>query len=229
MTSDRHVRRSGSDYAEALGALLPQGAAWPRDKETVLQRLVSGLAQVWGDWVDRRAADLLENETDPTRTFEMLPDWERNWGLPDPCIGTALTIDERRRLLLLKMTLLGGQSRAFFYEMCARLNKSIHIKEHSPFMCGISRCGDTTAEDDTGDMRWEIGPPEIRYFWSAHPGQPDLIWFRAGSGEAGVDHHLEFGLATDLDCLLQRWKPAHTELVLDWSSLETGGPMQGTP
>jgi uncharacterized protein YmfQ (DUF2313 family) len=60
-------------------------------------------------------------------------------------------------------------------------------------------------------------------------GTPALIWFRAGASQAGVDHHLRIQTALDLQCLLNRWKPAHTEIAFDYSVLAIGGPMQGTP
>ena len=110
---DRHVRRSGDDYAHALLELLPRGQAWPRWSGSTLVQAQTGLAEYWGV-VDGRAADLLETESDPRITWELLPDWERAWGLPDPCLPSATTIGERRRMLVMKMTLLGAQSRAFF-------------------------------------------------------------------------------------------------------------------
>ena len=61
---DKHVRRKGKDYVEALLALLPQGEAWPRFPESTLVRTLTGLCEYWG-FVDGRAADLLEIETDP--------------------------------------------------------------------------------------------------------------------------------------------------------------------
>src|SRR5262245_29454973 len=134
--ADRHVRRSGDDYFIALAALLPTGPAWPRSLDSVLMKTMRGLAQIFG-YVDRRAADLLEVESDPTKTSELLPDWERNWGLPDICFGTALSIDQRRRLLIMKMTLLGGQSRQWFIDFAAWLGFKITISEYSPFTCGI--------------------------------------------------------------------------------------------
>jgi hypothetical protein len=79
---DRHIRRGGDDYAQMLLSLLPQGVAWSRDVGTVMVRGLWGLAQYWG-FVDGRAADLLERESDPRQTVELLPDWERAWGLPD--------------------------------------------------------------------------------------------------------------------------------------------------
>jgi uncharacterized protein YmfQ (DUF2313 family) len=239
--ADRHVRRTGDDYAQQFAALLPWGASWPRDDDSVLMRVVSGLAQIFG-FVDSRAADLLERESDPRLTIELLSDWERNWGLPDPCYVQAQTIDQRHALLLFKMTLLGGQSRQFFIDMAAWLGYTITITEFAPFMAGVSQCGDTRGMvawndtpgshpyDDPGtDWRWEIGPPEIRFYWIIHVINAPLMWFRASSGQAGVDHHLTIGYQQDLMCLMNRLKPAHTLIVFDFSNLKTGGSMAGTP
>jgi uncharacterized protein YmfQ (DUF2313 family) len=231
--ADRHIRRSGSDYATQFLTLLPQGQAWPREPGSALVGACDGLSQYWGT-VDARAADLLEQESDPRKTIELLPDWERAWGLPDPCFVQPFSIAERQRVLVLKMTLLGAQSRAFFEEVAGWLGYTITITEYSPFMAGISRCGDTTAEDkaaggDGTKPRWEIGPPEMRFYWTVHVGQTRLTWFRSAAGQAGVDPHLRIGLAVDLECLLNRWKPAHTEIVFDYSGLSTGGSMEGTP
>lgn len=75
--------------------LLPRGQAWPREIDSTLVLTVNGLANYWG-YVDGRAADLLETESDPRTTVELLPDWERNWGLPDPCFPSAQSITERQ-------------------------------------------------------------------------------------------------------------------------------------
>jgi len=194
---------------------------------------VRGLAGVWG-FVDSRAADLLERESDPRKTIELLPDWERNWGLPDPCVKEPISIYDRQVALVQKMTMLGAQSRQFFIDQMAKLGYTITIEEFAPFMAGISQCGDTrTPPLDPnpliGRYRWYIGPPEQRFYWTVHVGAARLTWFRCGSGQAGVDPHLRIGIFTDLECLLGRWKPAHTEIVFDYSGLAAGGPMAGTP
>jgi uncharacterized protein YmfQ (DUF2313 family) len=226
-TGDRHVRRSGDDYAQMLLSLLPQGPAWSRDIGSVMVRALWGLAQYWG-FVDGRAADLLKRESDPRQTIELLPDWERAWGLPDPCFPDATSIGERRAMLLLKMTMLGGQSRAFFEWVAQFLGyQVIYIREWSPFMVGISQVGDT--RDAQGDYRWEIGPPEMRFYWSVHVGNVSLVWFRCGAGQCGVDPHLRIGAPLDLECLFNRWKPAQTMVIFDFSNLVNGGPMDGTP
>ncbi len=238
--SDRHIRRPGSAYASALAGLLPRGAAWPRDNDSLLMRVIRALAQIWGSsgvdsvsdavgtqLVDGRAADLLERESDPRQTIELLQDWERNWGLPDPCFLSTPSIADRQNMLVFKMTLLGGQSRQFFMDAANFIGQQILIKEFAPFMCGVSRCGDT--RDLAGQFRWYIGPPEQRFYWTTNVHNARLTWFRAGSSQAGIDSHLEIGIDTDVQCLLDRWKPAHTQIVYDYSSLLAGGSMAGTP
>ena len=235
---DRHVRRSGSDYTHAFLQLLPQGQAWPREQGSTLVQTCDGLSEYWG-FVDGRAADLLERESDPRKTIELLPEWERAWGLPDPCFPSATTIGERQRMLVLYMTYLGGQSRQYFIDLMAWLGYTIEIQEFAPFMAGISQVGDTrpTKLDEHGNrvidtsknFRWYIGRDTLRFYWTIEVGQVGLIWFRAASGQAGVDPHLKFAVPEELQCLINRWKPAQTAVVMDTSALAFGGPMQGTP
>ena len=228
--TDRHVRRTGDDYAEGFANLLPQGRAWPRDPDSTLMAVVGGLAQIWGDPIDRRAADLLEQETDPRLAVEMLEDWERAFGLPDECLAEPLTIGDRRIALLNRITMLGAQSREFFIGAAAAIGYTIDIIEYSPFMAGISRAGDTRPTGTEGEeYRWYIGPLEMRFYWTVRVHGARLTWFRAGSGQAGVDPHLRIGLATDLECLLRRYAPAHTQVVFDYSNLTSGGALAGTP
>jgi len=224
---DKHVRRNGIDYLSAFLDLLPWGIAWPREAGSVQYCVQKGLNNFWG-FVDSRAADLLELESDPRKTVELLPDWERAWGLPDPCWPQVFTIAERQQQLVFKMTFRGGQSRAFYEWVMDWLGHEIVIGEFAPFMAGVSRVGDTRPSPEE-NFRWYIGPPEMRFYWFAHVGEASLDWFRAGQSQAGVHHHLEIGIPTELECLLLRWKPAHTELTWDFSDLAEGGPMQGTP
>jgi uncharacterized protein YmfQ (DUF2313 family) len=231
--SDRHIRRTGSDYAAAYISLLPYGAAWSRDPTSVLVQACEGLNDYWGT-VDGTAADLLEIESDPRTTTDnlLLPDWERNWGLPDPCLTGTLTVSQRQQVLVQRMTLLGAQSREFFIELAEQLGFTITISEFRPFMIGIDRCGDNRVHGDgtnpmfaaefalgylpvcdPGGNRigagilseqpcYGLGAPELRFYWQVH-----VLAIPAG------------GDATDLECILNRWKPAHTQIVFDYSAL----------
>jgi uncharacterized protein YmfQ (DUF2313 family) len=241
---DRHVTRSGDDYAEAMQALLPQGQAWPRHDESALMRVVRGLTRIWGDF-ETRASHLLEQESDPRKTIELLPDWERNWGLPDPCYSEPLTIGERQQALVMRMTMEGGASREFFIGVAASIGYTITISEFRVFVCGIDRCGDnrvygngftpmynewgnpilnTRGEPvEYGELsawpNYGLGPPANRFYWTVHVDATKLIWFRVGGGggQTGVDPHLRIGLADDLECLLNRWKPSHTKIIFSYA------------
>lgn len=220
MSESGFARRTGADYAQAFSALLPQGTAWPRDPESALMRYLSGQSGIWGDVVDVRAADLLERETDPRLTTEMLAEWERAFGLPDPCVQEPSTIEARRKVLVQRMTTEGGQSRPFFYAAAMQLGYVIRIVEYSPFMAGVSRVGDTRPSGANGEKyRWEVAPTEIRFYWTVKVFGTRLSWFRVGSGQAGVDPMLRISLAEDLECIFRAWKPAHTEIVFDYSTV----------
>ena len=201
MTSiDKHVRRSGSDYTKAFLSLLPQGLAWPRNVDAVLYKFVDGLAQVMG-YVDGRAADLLEIESDPRKATETLEDWERNFGLPDLCLPIPpSTPQDRRTALVARMIMLGAQDRDFFTALAASLGQTISIQEFAPYMCGVSRCGDTRSPlygSDSTHYRWELGRPEMRFYWSV-----DLTNVLSGAG-----------------CVFRRYRPVHSELVITYNSV----------
>ena len=74
-----------------------------------------------------------------------------------------------------------------------------------------------------------LGPDTNRFYWTVHVHQAALTWFRVTKGQTGVDPHLRIGLADDLECLLNRWKPAHTQIIFDYTNLHPGDPMEGTP
>jgi uncharacterized protein YmfQ (DUF2313 family) len=258
--SDRHIRRAGSDYREQFLELLPEGQAWPKHSiESVLWQACDGLNNYWG-FVDSRAADLLERESDPGQTIELLPDWERNWGLPDSCYTAPQTVAERQIALIARMTLYGSQSRQWYIDFAKFLGYDITISEYRTFVCGIDRCGDSRVYGDGYDPyfntawvlgylpvtntlglhvgrgelseypNYGLGPPENRYYWTVHVNATSLMWFRSSSGQCGIDPHLRIGIPQDLECILNRWKPAHTQIVYDLGGLTNpSDPMAGTP
>jgi uncharacterized protein YmfQ (DUF2313 family) len=253
--TDVHVRRSGSDYTQAFMSLQPQGQAWPTAPDSVLVQAITGLCDYWG-YVDGNAADLFEIESDPRLTVQLLPDWERNWGLPDLCYSSPQTIGQRQTALVMRMTMQGAQSREFFISVAAMIGYTITITEYRTFVCGIDRCGDNRVYGDGSNPMYNewgqpildpignpvaqgelsewpcygLGPDTNRFYWTVHVSGASLTWFRVTKGQCGVDPHLRIGTADDLECLLSRWKPAHTEIIFDYSGLGTpDDPMAGTP
>jgi uncharacterized protein YmfQ (DUF2313 family) len=228
---DLHIRRGQDEYWHAISALLPWGIAWPRWPSTVQMKVMRGLAGILG-FMDGRAGDMLERESDPRITVEMLDQWERAWGLPDPCYEGPQTIGERQKHLVLRMTMLGGQSRAHFIQYAKFLGYEVSISEYRPFMVGVDRCGDNReyrADGSLGEWPCQIGPPTMRFVWTMHVHSVRLTWFRAGAGQAGIDPHLRIALAIDLECVIRRWRPAHTEVLFDYSGVTPPDDMAGTP
>ena len=192
---------SADDYLSQLQALLPSGAAWTREADAVLTQLLHAQAEELAR-VDGRAEDLLR-ESDPRTTSELLPDWERVAGLPDTCVPAAQTLQERRDALVTKLTNPGGQSHAFFIALAARLGYTVTITEFPPFEVGLSGAGDEVGSDDQWRFVWRVNGPETT-----------VRVFRAGSGRAGEPLR-KWGNEL-LECVLNRYKPAHTNLLFGY-------------
>lgn len=188
-------------YAGQLAALLPSGPAWPRNRDSKLVALLEALA-VEAARVDERGGELLSEMT-PDTTFEMLPDWELAAGLPDYCDDVVETISQRRDALLARLRSLGGQSPAYFVALAETFGFAISVTEYRPFRAGMSCAGDGLTNGDWV-FTWQINAPSETVF-------P----FRAGLGVAGEP------LATwgnsRLECLMERFRPAHTLLIFTYS------------
>lgn len=191
---------NGDQYAEQLDALLPQGLAWPRESDARMRALTRGLAEEFAR-VDARGDDLLR-EVLPNTTVEMLEDWERAAGLPDTCVATTQTLQERRNAILSRLANTGGQSRAFFIELAAYLGFTITITEFRPFMAGIGRAGDALYGE------------EWRHAWRVNAPQTTIIAFRAGLSAAGEPLR-KWGNEL-LECVFNRVKPAHSVLLFGY-------------
>ena len=200
---EKWAQRYAADYTIGYNGLLPTGPAWPRDPAEPLQLMVAGLAQVWGDVVDAQAALLLVTESDPRYTNMLLPDWERNWDLPDDCLPfPPTTIAARETALVQKMTLQGGQSKAFFTSQAAILGQNPVYEEYAPYMCGVSRVGDTRYalphySDDPTNFRWMCGPREIRFYFKV----------------------TITNVLSGVECVINRYRPTQTDAVFVYTSV----------
>lgn len=219
--------RTAADYAVSLAMRLPVGAVWPRDPASVLMREVAGLSEVVGKWAERVARFLLI-EAFPPQSEWLLPDWERVLGLPEPCFPVAQTIAERRLQVLEKLRRRpGGQSRQYMLGLAQRLGygteaSPIVITEYRPAQCAMTPCGGWVKREGQLEIRTGgVGTPAIRFLWTIKVPEPRFTWFAVGGngGRAGQDPHLRIQRAVDLECILQKLKPAHTNLIFDYTGL----------
>lgn len=194
-------------YAAQLRALLPQGAAWSRDPNSTLGRLLHGIAEELAR-IDGRGAALLE-EADPRTTLELLADWERMAGLPDTCFGQPDNIPERQVALTSRLTSVGGQSRAYFTELAASLGYSVSIDEFSAFRCGDT-CGKPCFDDQWAHV-WRMNILPLSY--DLPEDQFYIAQFRCGDS---CGKPLRGWGAINLECLVNRFKPAHSAVLFSY-------------
>ncbi len=99
--------RTAQQYRAQLRALLPAGPAWEPERVPELALVLTGLSQELAR-IEARAFALL-NEMDAGGVNELVPDWERVMGLPDPCIGLEPVFEDRRLAVCQRLTADGGQ------------------------------------------------------------------------------------------------------------------------
>lgn len=192
------MRATPEQYLANLQALLPQGAAWPRDPEATMTKALLAMADGLAD-AHNRAEDLIE-EADPRTTLELLEDWERLCGLPDAGASLGETIAARRAAVVARLTATGGQSRAYFIALAAAMGFAITITEYRVRLHKWRHHGEL------------YGGPEMQFVWLVAPVDGT---FRRPRRHGQARHAEPFTLwtFTELVQLLQRLKPAHTNVL----------------
>lgn len=192
---------SAAQYLVQLQALLPQGAAWPRDPGAVVTMALDGLSQELAR-VDQRFDQLVE-EANPRTTSELLLDWERVAGLPDECaVDVAKTTEQRRAALLQRLTSRGGQSRAYFIAVAALLGFPITITEFDLHTC-----------EHTCDV--PIYGEDWMYAWQINVLQADTVSYQTCMDTCETPL-ASWGNA-EFECVIGHLKPAHTLLIFTYA------------
>lgn len=196
-------------------SLWPRGAAWgaPGDEApgdgTVLAGLTRALLSPFADLYAR--AWRLTAESRASTIIESLEDWERDWGLPDPC--TAGETDPERRLAYLRVKVAGlaTVTPSDFVRLAARLGYVVAIEEPEAFRAGEGSCLDLGEPSDTGlDQQWVV-----------HVHDVPVSQFEAGIGETGIDRLLDFD-AGALECAVRRSAPGWTYPIFDYGAMPLG-------
>ena len=130
------------DLAQVLSDLLPSGWVWPRDPESVQQRVMLGLAEE-PRRILARDCQLLE-EAYPCEALETITDWERVLGLPDPCTGPLETLQQRRAAICAKIAYVGGATRQAVEDFLNGLGYKVEVEEGpGPFDFTVWTAGNT--------------------------------------------------------------------------------------
>lgn len=194
-------------------ALTPRGAAWGTDEAgdgkgaSPVQRSVWRAIAAWAAGhlgLDFTAA----TQAFPTAITYTLPDWEREYGLPDPCFSGVGGVPARLAAVRARFAAFGGQSPAYFICLAASIGYDITITEFRPFQFGRS---------SFGGVRGQIMKANARHSWRVKITGRQLTRFQFGKSSFGHDSFLVIQRAQDLECIFQRLKPAQTTLIFDYS------------
>lgn len=192
--------RPAADYLASMRADLPTGPAWPRDRDGALEALLTAVAEELS--LTEGRAERLQEEADPRAALEMLPDWERVLGLPDPCLGPAPDLGQRRESAHDKETAEGTLTVASYVQLCARLGYTVTVVEFRPFRAGRSRCG----------AGHRLGAAAQVHTLRVRIAEARTLRFRAGRGRCGRDPLRRVVGADPVMCAMRRERPAHVEL-----------------
>lgn len=141
-----------ANHANLLKALLPP-VAYDRTGAVLNAELIAEGKQL-DDYQNKVNALLLE--IDPRTTVELLPDWERVYGLPDDGLTVATTIEERQLLLTAKVSAIGGLSKPYFQNLLETAGYTVLIDQPRGFFAGVSRCGDRIYSSEGVVWYWRV-------------------------------------------------------------------------
>lgn len=194
------------DYLQQAQAMLPPGPAWTRSPDATLTKVLEVFAAVSAGVASR--GERLVFEANPANSMELLPDWERVTGLPDECakcIDSPKTVEERRNDLVIHLRANSEPTPAYFESLGARLGYEIIVNELRPFICGLSRCGDRLNGGHASRYN------SVTVFIKGSRS----VRFRTGVSRCG-EKLLTIRYATELECVLNKLKPAHVVFIYSY-------------
>lgn len=176
---------SAQQYSQAARAMLPPGRAWNRQDGSNQASFCDALGDVYADQ-DGDSVQMLADFFPATAT-QGITEWNETLGLPDPCGGTPASQAINQQQIVAKLAATGGQSVPYYTALAAALGFQISITEFSPTLIG----DDAPAGMITKTADWA-------YTWRVNI---------LNSETAPAD-------TTMLQCLLERYMPAHTQFYI---------------
>lgn len=187
-------------YAQAFIQLMPLGLLFSTDEESVTYKLILAICANYE--IFDLFTDNFMREVYPDTTYELLTDWETEFGLPDECSQADDTIETRRKLLLAKYNALGGQTAAYYIMLAAYLGYTITITEFDQFRTNINRINDVLYGED-----WQ-------WVWQVNCAQDTGVYFQTNLSTTN-EPLIDYG-DDRLICFMEKYKPAHTEVIFNF-------------
>lgn len=185
-------------YASQLAKLLPRGLLWAETASNKIGSLIDAMAAEMAR-IDARSDDML-NEADPRTTFELLPDWERNYALPENCSLEVQNVQQRIESLVAKVNFEGSLSIPFFIQLAASIGFEITITEFDVYTF------ESNVEAPFADIDW-------RYVWQVNAPEETVTY---KSVESDVETAFASWGNDLLECTFQRTKTGHTRVLFTY-------------
>jgi uncharacterized protein YmfQ (DUF2313 family) len=203
-------------YKRLIRGLFPTGWAWRFNFGSDFEALVEGLANE-PCRIEERGFKFLD-EMDPNTTFEMLDDWERLLGIPDECTpeDRDLSIFERRVRVLQKLTTGGGQNEDFYILVAQQLGYDIgviDVEDFKDFRVGEARVGDAL-NNSTLPGGGGTSPAGWAFTWQIEA--PAALTRQFCVGQSTVGERLVLFENEELECVIEKFKPAHTTVLFSF-------------
>ena len=147
-----------------------------------------------------RSAEQLQLEMHADTCYATLPDWERVYGLPDPCVTIQQGFEQRRAALVSKVMASGGQNRLYFVELAKAMGyPDASVNEFQVMTCN-SYC-DAALNSASDLFVWQLVLP-------ASTG--GIFYMDCNSG---CDSFLQSWGDEAIECRVNKLKPAHTTVI----------------
>lgn len=184
---------SWDQYSQAARQLLPPGRAWNAEDGSDQALYCDALGMIFAQQ-DADSVQMLANFFPATAT-EGIAEWNSSLGLPDSCMGPPANQAANQQQIVSRFISTGGQSIAYYQQIATALGFEISITEFSPTEPG----GDAPPGMIVESSDW------------AHTWRVNIL--NVGVAPA----------SSLLQCLLERYKPAHTQfyIVIGSSPSET--------
>lgn len=183
------------DYQQAGLALLPTGQAWDKDLSSENAKLQLGFCYEFSRI--ESTGELLLKEVIPSGAMMLLKEWGEFAGLPDCTSDETATIAMRHQALDAKIKMSASLCSRFLEKIAANRGYAIKVIDRCPHHC-------------TRNVNYPL-----------HPWHNWWIAFVRVDGRTThymtvldeVKTHLKLNDYGDLECLLERYKPAHINLI----------------
>jgi len=197
--------KTADEYRDQSIQLQPEGRPWSLNPLSNWMKLMGAVCEEIAR-VRARACEL-RTELVPSKTVNLLPDFETELGLPEPCNLNAPTdFESRRDEVVRKTAAVGGNSIEYYRSLAAKLGVEVVIYEDTgteSFLCGRNVSGDA------------INGTIFLFTWYVEVQNYTVNVFQCGQNQSGTP--LRWWGAEELECFFNILKQSHTNVVIKFA------------